>query len=120
MATPASLRATAYITRVTYFHAPLTTHSHPHPPHLQCSRLPRTRSPPPSPPRPTPSTVTRVRGTATTSTASSTPGALSLPRNLARAPALTDIPRDALLAVAPELSGVSAELIRHSLRAKAP
>ncbi|KAJ6565616.1 hypothetical protein DFH09DRAFT_1314907 [Mycena vulgaris] len=46
-------------------------------------------------------------------------GALSLPRTLARPP-FTGIARDALLAAAPELSGVPAEFIRHGLRAKAP
>ncbi|KAJ6565529.1 hypothetical protein DFH09DRAFT_1314824 [Mycena vulgaris] len=45
--------------------------------------------------------------------------ALSLPRTLAR-PSFTGIARDALLAAAPELSGVPAEFIRHGLRAKAP
>ncbi|KAJ6565508.1 hypothetical protein DFH09DRAFT_1314806 [Mycena vulgaris] len=49
----------------------------------------------------------------------STPGALSLPPTLARPP-FTDIGRHALLAAAPELSGLPAELIRHGLRAKPP
>ncbi|KAJ6573048.1 hypothetical protein DFH09DRAFT_1459403 [Mycena vulgaris] len=44
-----------------------------------------------------------------------TPGALSLRRAFARPP-YTDIARDALLAAAPELSGVPAEFIRHCLR----
>ncbi|KAJ6509808.1 hypothetical protein DFH09DRAFT_1264948 [Mycena vulgaris] len=46
-----------------------------------------------------------------------TPGALSLPRTLARPP-FTEVMT--LLAAAPELSGVPAEFIRHGLRAKAP
>ncbi|KAJ6573060.1 hypothetical protein DFH09DRAFT_1362206 [Mycena vulgaris] len=67
-----------------------------------------TRSPLPSPRRPTAST-TALRLSRYRDDATPTPGALSLHGR-----------RDALLAVAPELSGMPAEFIRHCMRAKAP
>ena len=49
---------------------------------------------------------------------STSPSGIQLPRTLSR-PAFTDVSRDAIMAVAPELASVPPEYIRRGLRPKA-